>query len=552
MTEEQFLPKKDPFGESGRTIPPVEGAWSLMRRKLDARLPVTLPRAYSRAAWWWSGAGAVVLAATVTVVLLVSRSANHSLHPNMAGNSKVNASQVPGAALQPIGRNPGPGKDSVAAMGAAPAGLAGSTGSAGSAGSAGSTGSVGSEGAEGSAGSAREAAGTSAERANGAFRPGKGPGSGSARGEWAARHRWRATQEGSKAGSAEGKQSAGGADSGGAMSGEPVTGRAVSRRTVPGAVVSERAAREASVAHTGSVVQRSSVVHTSSLVQTEGIKHNQFCRVADSMLSALARRGGWETTLTGLAGKPKTLPGGYKSSKGKKDAPWAGKGLRMSAGISAGKTFPIGGQEANAYGANGKKAGLTDYIPHLYFRYYPRKNNYIQADLAIHSPQYTHSLVVDSFSAGTSTLPGWQSDPQYNTVTLKKLYYNDLGVSFHYRLFDGLWLGAGIQVSQLSNAVGRKDTMVLVPVSGGRDTVFGSEIYGMKSSGGDYNELPKKDWRVTLQAEYSWRRWMLSLVFKEAIRTYTDEFLYGYNDHYRNNSWGVYLSYDLWERKRKK
>jgi hypothetical protein len=298
-------------------------------------------------------------------------------------------------------------------------------------------------------------------------------------------------------------------------------------------------------------VPEASVVYTGSIVRIEGVTHNLFCRVADSLLRASAWKGRWATTPAGVAEKTKTLPSGNKGSKGKKDRPWEGEGLRMAAGISAGKTFPIGGQEAYAYGANGKKAGLTDYIPQVYFRYYPGKNNYIQVDLAVHSPQYTHSLGIDSVRTGTSTLPGWQSALQYSTVTLKKLYYNDLGISFHYRLFDGLWLGAGMQASQLLNAVGRNDTVLLAPVSG-RDTVFGSEIYGMKSVGGDYGELPKIDWRVTLQAQYSWRRWMLSVVFKEAIQTYTDYFLYGYNNRYRNSSWGVFLSYDLWEKKRKK
>src|SRR6202012_821772 len=144
--------------------------------------------------------------------------------------------------------------------------------------------------------------------------------------------------------------------------------------------------------------------------------------------------------------------------------------LRMAAGISAGKALPIDGQDAYAYTSSGNKAGLSDYIPHVYFRYYPGKNNYVQAELAIHSPQYTHSPVYDSSWLGTSTLPGWQSDREYLTISVKKLYYNDLGLSFHQRLFDELSLGAGIQFSHLTDAVAQKDDIVLASASGGRDT----------------------------------------------------------------------------------
>ncbi|GGA98110.1 hypothetical protein GCM10011511_21770 [Puia dinghuensis] len=274
-----------------------------------------------------------------------------------------------------------------------------------------------------------------------------------------------------------------------------------------------------------------------------------FFRATDSSLRALGGKQGKD--LAGMTIKGPASGGAKKSNK-KNGSAWEGPGLRMAAGISTGKVFPIAGEETNSYGSNGNKAGLTDYLPSLYFRFYPRESYYIQARLTIHSPQYTHSQLIDSSGGDTSQLQGWQSYLQYNTTTLKKLYYNDLELSFHYHLVDGLWLGAGVQLSLLSGAVGWKEQILHPTFAGGRDTVMQSGAFGLAASGGVYNELPKKDWRAMLQVDYSWRRWTLSVNYKQAIHAYTDWLPIGYRNHYRNSSLGIYLSYDLWERKRRK
>ena len=490
MTEERFLPAKDPSGDSGRTIPPVEGAWSLMRKKLDTRLPVTSPRVYSKAAWW-SGAAAAVIATTAILVFQVSRTAHRPLHPDPAGNNapqetaRINTLQAPAAALEKANtpeKNQRPIKDSIAITDAAPAAL---RDPAAIPDPAGKTPTI------------------SPEKINRLLQPEMGLSSGSSRKEWAATNHWRKVHEGSEAGSTAGTQSAG------EQSGE-----------------TQPAGKQPAV---------KPPAHTRSILHIERSTHSPFSQVADSLLRTSALKKQWATTPAITREKKKSL---------------SGKQLRMAAGISAGKAFPIDGQDAYAYSSSGEKSGLSDYIPHVYFRYYPRKNNYIQAELAIHSPQYTHSPFVDSNLMGTSTLPGWRSDPEYFTVALKKLYYNDLGLSFHQRVFKELWLGAGIQFSHLTDAVAEKDTMVFTSRGGGRDTVIGSQKIALVDWG-EYDEIPKNDWRITLQAEYSWRRWMLSVVFKEAIHAYTDFFPVSYMDHYRNSSLSVYLSYDLWERRRR-
>lgn len=496
MNEERFSSEMDPFGESGRTIPPVEGAWSLMRKKLDARLPVSLLRMYSRAAWW-SGAGAAVVAATVIIFSLVSQPAHHSPGPNPAAKSTITnaapAASVPSAT---------PATSAVSAAPAAPAGSVSKVPGT------------------------SKAPETNTEKTNHPLA--------------ASVAKRQSTRDRSTSDRSARRQS----PSERSTSEQSVEERSASEKSAWAQSASEQPTskqptnKPSAVKPTsGRPTRQPSALQRASLAHIAAVTHNPYCRVADSLLKATsAHKRQWAVTAAIVPEKKRSLPG---------------KRLRMAAGIAAGKTFPIDGQKANAYDASGNKAGLADYIPHVYFRYYPKSNSYIQADLALHSPQYTHPLVVDSAKVGTSNLPGWQSAAQYNTITLKKLYYNDLWLSFHHRLFNGLWLGAGIQLSFLQNAVGENATMLLAG-AGGRDTVFGAKIYGMRSGGGDYNELPKKDWRLTLQAEYSWRRWMLCVFYKESIHTYTDEFLSGYNAHYRNSSWGVYLSYDLWEKQRRR
>jgi hypothetical protein len=233
----------------------------------------------------------------------------------------------------------------------------------------------------------------------------------------------------------------------------------------------------------------------------------------------------------------------------------SGKGLdgpQWAAGIEAGKVFPLGGQSANNYGSNGKANALGDYLPSLYIDYYPTKDLFLEARLAYHSPQYTHTQVIDSSGSDSSHLPGWQNYRQSNSNTLKKLFYNDLGLSLHYRVYDHFWVSAGLQLSMLSGGAGYTQLVMHPTFPGGVDTAFPGNVFALKDSSSAYDKLKKIEWRGFVGLDYTWRRWALGLRYQQAFQSYLPILPNGSSNPYRNGSWEIHLRYDLWQRDRKK
>jgi hypothetical protein len=143
-------------------------------------------------------------------------------------------------------------------------------------------------------------------------------------------------------------------------------------------------------------------------------------------------------------------------------------GLALAAGLSLSQSIPVGQQQLSSYQL------LSDYIPSPYLRLYIGDRWYLQTNPHLLSAQYTPSQLIDSSGGDTSRIPGYPQYLQYNKVTLKKLYYTDIPLTINYRVFKGLYLGAGIQYSRLWQAAG-EDRITLHPSNGfGSDTLFSS------------------------------------------------------------------------------
>ena len=223
----------------------------------------------------------------------------------------------------------------------------------------------------------------------------------------------------------------------------------------------------------------------------------------------------------------------------------------MSAGLSLGQVFPVGQQQSVSFNANAKSNIFSDYIPAPYFRLHIGSRLYVQAALHFNSPQYVKSQRIDSTARDTSNAP--VTGYFYRTdMILKKLYYWDVPLSFHYRVFDGLTLGAGIQYSRLSGAIGQKK-IVLTPIFGGKDSVYDQQLTGLKQDTlGGYRKLSTSDWRILFEADYQWRRWTLGLRYEQGLKAYLPVSIDGTQGHDKNTSFSIHLYYDLWQSGRKR
>jgi hypothetical protein len=238
--------------------------------------------------------------------------------------------------------------------------------------------------------------------------------------------------------------------------------------------------------------------------------------------------------------KNKTAAAGKMAIAGKKPA-----GLAFEAGLSLSQSIPVGQQKMSSYNL------LTDYIPSPYLRVRLGDRWYLQTAPRVNSAQYTRPQVIDSSGGDTTHLPGYPQYLEYNKITLKKLYYTDIPLTINYRVFKGLWLGAGIQYSRLWQAAG-EDRITLRPSNGlGSDTLIGSKTIGLKTTDSVYRRLSGSDWRLLLEANYTWRRFTFGLQYQQGLKTFLPVNGMGAKGTDKNSSFSLHVYYELWNQRRK-
>ena len=220
-------------------------------------------------------------------------------------------------------------------------------------------------------------------------------------------------------------------------------------------------------------------------------------------------------------------------------------GLTLEAGLSLGQSIPIGHQKMSSYNL------LSDYIPSPYLRLSIGDRWYLQTAPRINSAQYTRPQLIDSSGGDTTHIPGYPQYLQYNRITLKKLYYTDIPLTINYRAFKGLYLGAGIQYSRLWQAAG-EDRITLRPSNGlGSDTLISSKTIGLKKKDSVFRKLSGSDWRLLLEANYTWRQFTFGLQYQQGLKTFLPANTSGPKSTDKNSSFSIHVYYEIWNQSRK-
>jgi hypothetical protein len=217
----------------------------------------------------------------------------------------------------------------------------------------------------------------------------------------------------------------------------------------------------------------------------------------------------------------------------------AGTGERiLAAGIWDGVNFAVNDQVIYRFTSSDGPDLLPDHLPGAYLRLYMGDRAYVEAGLRIFSPQYTRLQRIDSTGDTTSVTPTLVVVTD-SIVTLKKLYYTDIPLTIHYRVFAGLYLGGGVQYSRLWDgaAVQKINTM-------------GAFDLDLKNQPATLAKLQRNDWRVLLDASYVWKRLTLGLRYQEGLGSYLRTAEQGSKPH--NSSLSLSLSYDIWRQQHNK
>ena len=237
-----------------------------------------------------------------------------------------------------------------------------------------------------------------------------------------------------------------------------------------------------------------------------------------------------------------------KDSLRKKPAPPSSdtteKERGFMAGIGLNQFFAVGGQQSSNYNSGGISGTLGDYIPVPMIRYYFNHRLYVQLEAQFNTPQYTKKNLEVSHRSDSGS-----GQTTVNTVAIKKLFYFNLPLSVHYSPFDNVNVGAGLQFSRLSNAIGFFDQNVRT--TSGLDT----SSVETKSFKGDslYQRIKTNEFRFLLDVSYTWRHFIVGVRYNQALSKFINlQVAPGIITQSRNSSLQLYLRYILWDGRKKK
>ena len=239
------------------------------------------------------------------------------------------------------------------------------------------------------------------------------------------------------------------------------------------------------------------------------------------------------------------------ASTGRRSGTRASFWSKLSGGFIFKQYLPLPGQQYNDYNTDGENYVYSDYVPAVFLRAGINKRSYLQGSFGFHSPQYSKSMFITQESyLNANTLSPYNGYLAHDVITLKKLFYNELDLVYHYRIADRWWLGAGVQYAFLGGGVATSQTTLRPPASTSGDTVVTSEILSIKHQTSLYEWVQDKtEWRGVVDIDYAWDRWSIGMRYQQAVRNFS--FSVAGSDATMNCSLNIQASYALWRAKRR-
>ena len=237
--------------------------------------------------------------------------------------------------------------------------------------------------------------------------------------------------------------------------------------------------------------------------------------------------------------RKKTPPPADPKNKDTKQKGWM-------AGIGLNQFFPLGGQQS-PYNSSGIAGSISDYIPVPMLRYYFNPKLYLQLEAQFNTPQAAKKDLVIS-SPPKDSLPATLQFVQH-TTSIQQLFYFNVPLSIHYMPREDLNIGAGIQFSHLTNAIGGFDSSTW-NIYGTPDTV---NVKAVKSLKGDplYQTIKTNEFRLLLDAGYTYKRFIFGIRYNQALSPFVRiQIAPGQITQSRNSSLQLYLRYILWDGRR--
>ncbi|MGV3658056.1 MAG: hypothetical protein ACO1NX_08880 [Chitinophagaceae bacterium] len=212
----------------------------------------------------------------------------------------------------------------------------------------------------------------------------------------------------------------------------------------------------------------------------------------------------------------------------------------VAAGFSMQQQLPFGGQQWTPYNYMGRKGSLADYVPAVYVRLYANEKWFLQSGFRYGAPQYSKEFVYTQ-NYKLDTLGAVQSTTAYR---LKKTYYHQLPLSFHYRVSPSWSLGAGFVYNKFFGAVSeREERERITPTT---DTLISKALVRDRSD----SLFRSHNLQLLLETEFKWKRFSAGVQYTQGVQPFIEYTnAQGQQQKQRNYAVNLFVRYRLWRTK---
>lgn len=206
----------------------------------------------------------------------------------------------------------------------------------------------------------------------------------------------------------------------------------------------------------------------------------------------------------------------------------------FSGGIGLHQLVPVAGQKMTPFNSQGRKGSLGDYIPSVYIRFHKDQKWFLQSGFRYGAPQYTKEVIFEQQTIFDSSLGSIT-----NTSKVKKTFYHQLPISFHYFIFNGFSAGAGVTFNKFTSAVIEQAKYKL-------DTLISSAV---KSKKGVDSNFVNTYLQGMVELQYHRGRFSGGLSYLFGLKPYLVFTLPGGNQQRESNrSLQLFIRYELWKK----
>ena len=214
----------------------------------------------------------------------------------------------------------------------------------------------------------------------------------------------------------------------------------------------------------------------------------------------------------------------------------------FSSGLSIHQQIPTAGQSFTPYNSLGRKGSLADYIPAPYIRFTKKDKWFVQAEFRYGAPVYGKSFIYDQ----NQSVDTFNNQVITNSLRLKKSFYHQVPVSFHFTVKEGFTIGTGLVWNRFQGAIAEQE-LISRNRSTGVETVLSKGIIKDSSA----QSFTKSFFQAHIETQYQWKRLQFGARYNFGLQPFIKFSLPGLGEQSRtSNNLQVFFRYQIWRSKR--